>query len=268
MPAEVRLYNPLFTKPEPDVANFAGDLNPNSLEVLRDARVEPALAADNSPAPVQFERQGYFARDPDSAPGKPVFNRTVGLRDTYAKAREGTPSARSPASRNVNPGDRAGDRPRIFAAGAASIRATCVQFSRAFPPVHGAPDRQPIVAFGGFGCVRVCAMAQGRGTDTHVGRRAAARRRVAAGVALGGAREVLARWFATDMAAGRLMPWLPICFGLGVVLYFTAEREPVAVGGARACGRRARSRRSLRARGRSRFRCCSALRRSRSALPP
>ena len=86
VPAEVRLYNPLFAKPEPDVANFANDLNPNSLEVLSDARVEPALAADNSPAPVQFERQGYFARDPDSAPGKPVFNRTVGLRDSYAKA--------------------------------------------------------------------------------------------------------------------------------------------------------------------------------------
>jgi glutaminyl-tRNA synthetase len=85
VPAEVRLYHPLFTKPEPDVANFANDLNPNSLEVLHDARVEPALVADNSPEPVQFERLGYFARDRDSAPGKPVFNRTVGLRDSYAK---------------------------------------------------------------------------------------------------------------------------------------------------------------------------------------
>src|SRR6476619_3285644 len=69
MPAEVRLYNPLFVKPEPDVANFANDLNPSSLEVLTDARIEPALAADNSPAPVQFERLGYFAHDKDSAPG-------------------------------------------------------------------------------------------------------------------------------------------------------------------------------------------------------
>jgi competence protein ComEC len=59
------------------------------------------------------------------------------------------------------------------------------------------------------------------------------------GVALGGTREVLARWFATDTAAGRLMPWLPICFGLGVVLYFTAEHEPVwwvTLGVAAACG--------------------------------
>jgi glutaminyl-tRNA synthetase len=86
VPAEVRLYNPLFAEPEPDVANFASDLNPNSLEVLTDARVEPALAAGNSPEPVQFERLGYFARDKDSAPGKPVFNRIVGLRDSYAKA--------------------------------------------------------------------------------------------------------------------------------------------------------------------------------------
>jgi glutaminyl-tRNA synthetase len=83
--ADVRLYNPLFTKPEPDVANFAAELNPHSLELLTEARVEPALATDNSSGPVQFERQGYFMRDKDSAPGKPVFNRTVGLRDSYAK---------------------------------------------------------------------------------------------------------------------------------------------------------------------------------------
>src|SRR5499427_8747514 len=83
--AEMRLYNQLFTKPDPDVGNFAADINPNSLEVLRDAKVEPAVASDNSAAPVQFERLGYFARDQDSAPGRPVFNRTVGLRDTWGK---------------------------------------------------------------------------------------------------------------------------------------------------------------------------------------
>jgi glutaminyl-tRNA synthetase len=83
--AEVRLYNPLFTSPEPDAANFAAEINPNSLEVISDAKLEPALVADNSADAVQFERQGYFCRDKDSAPGKPVFNRTVGLRDTFAK---------------------------------------------------------------------------------------------------------------------------------------------------------------------------------------
>jgi glutaminyl-tRNA synthetase len=85
VPAEVRLYNSLFSKPDPDAANFAADLNPQSLEVLAEARVEPALAGQNSNDPVQFERQGYFCRDKDSTPGRPVFNRTVGLRDTWAK---------------------------------------------------------------------------------------------------------------------------------------------------------------------------------------
>jgi len=83
--AEVRLYNPLFTKPDPDAKNFVADLNPASLEVLPDARLEPALVAGNADDAVQFERQGYFVRDKDSTPGKPVFNRTVGLRDTWAK---------------------------------------------------------------------------------------------------------------------------------------------------------------------------------------
>jgi glutaminyl-tRNA synthetase len=87
--AEVRLYNPLFAKPDPSAANFAADLNPNSLEVLTDAKLEPALAAGNAPDPVQFERQGYFVPDADSKPGKPVFNRTVGLRDTWAKVSAG-----------------------------------------------------------------------------------------------------------------------------------------------------------------------------------
>jgi glutaminyl-tRNA synthetase len=89
VPAEVRLYNPLFTKADPDGANFAGDLNPQSLEVLPGAMVEPAAAAENSQGAVQFERQGYFYRDADSTPGRPVFNRTVGLRDTWAKIAAG-----------------------------------------------------------------------------------------------------------------------------------------------------------------------------------
>jgi glutaminyl-tRNA synthetase len=85
MPAEIRLYNQLFVKPTPDAANFAADLNPQSLEVLTDARVEPAIVEGNSPDVMQFERQGYFVRDPDSTTARPVFNRTIGLRDTFAK---------------------------------------------------------------------------------------------------------------------------------------------------------------------------------------
>jgi len=90
MPAEVRIYNPLFVKPEPNAADFAADLNPSSLEVIADARLEPALASATSEAPVQFERQGYFTLDPDSRPGHPVFNRTIGLRDTWAKVSAGS----------------------------------------------------------------------------------------------------------------------------------------------------------------------------------
>ncbi|MCC6889971.1 MAG: glutamine--tRNA ligase/YqeY domain fusion protein [Hyphomicrobiales bacterium] len=83
--AEVRLYNSLFLNPAPDAANFAAELNPNSLEVLTGARVEPVLAHGNATEAVQFERLGYFYPDPDSRPDRPVFNRTVGLRDSWAK---------------------------------------------------------------------------------------------------------------------------------------------------------------------------------------
>jgi glutaminyl-tRNA synthetase len=86
VPADVRLYSTLFDRPDPGAnGDVMADLNPNSLEVLRDCLVEPALAAAPVGEAVQFERQGYFCADPDSAPGRLVFNRTVGLRDTWAK---------------------------------------------------------------------------------------------------------------------------------------------------------------------------------------
>jgi glutaminyl-tRNA synthetase len=88
LPAEVRLYDHLFLRPDPGAGgDLFADLNPNSLETLVDARVEPALADARVGEAVQFERQGYFCPDPDSRPGKLVFNRTVGLRDSFAKAR-------------------------------------------------------------------------------------------------------------------------------------------------------------------------------------
>jgi glutaminyl-tRNA synthetase len=89
VPAEVHLIAPLFSRPDPDAGNFVADLNPESLVVLPDARVEPAAIGGNSDAPAQFERQGYFKRDEQAAPGKPVFIRTVGLRDSFAKAMAG-----------------------------------------------------------------------------------------------------------------------------------------------------------------------------------
>ena len=87
--AEVRLYDNLFTKPNPDdVApgqDYKANLNPNSLETLGGCRVEPGLAAAKPGDRYQFERLGYFCADADSKPGKPVFNRTVSLKDTWAK---------------------------------------------------------------------------------------------------------------------------------------------------------------------------------------
>ncbi|MBV8738741.1 MAG: glutamine--tRNA ligase/YqeY domain fusion protein [Alphaproteobacteria bacterium] len=87
LPAEIRLYNPLFTRPDPGAGgDVFADLNPHSLEILPEARVEPALAEAVIGQAVQFERQGYFCLDPDTEPGRLVFNRTVGLRDSWAKA--------------------------------------------------------------------------------------------------------------------------------------------------------------------------------------
>jgi len=86
VPAEIRLYDQLFTVEQPDVGeDLEGILNRNSLETLPDARVEPALGEARPGDKFQFERTGYFCADPDGAPGKPVFNRTVSLRDTWAK---------------------------------------------------------------------------------------------------------------------------------------------------------------------------------------
>jgi glutaminyl-tRNA synthetase len=87
--AEVRMYDNLFTKEDPNQAEagqpFSVNLNPNSLEVLPQAKVEPTLANALPGDRYQFERLGYFCVDPDSEPGKRVFNRTVALKDTWAR---------------------------------------------------------------------------------------------------------------------------------------------------------------------------------------
>ena len=85
--AEVRLYDTLFTVPKPDEApDFKSVINPQSLEIVRSAKVEPALAEAAPEEHVQFERVGYFVADwKDHHSGHPVFNRSVGLRDTWAK---------------------------------------------------------------------------------------------------------------------------------------------------------------------------------------
>jgi glutaminyl-tRNA synthetase len=87
--AEVRLYDKLFSNPNPqDVpegGSFLDNLNPNSLEVVADAKLEPSLAGAQLGTPYQFERVGYFCLDPDSTAEKLVFNRTLALKDTWAK---------------------------------------------------------------------------------------------------------------------------------------------------------------------------------------
>jgi len=87
--AEVRIYENLFSKEDPNQTepgqDFTANLNPNSLEVLTNCKLEPSLANATAGSRYQFERLGYFCVDPDSTPGKPVFNRTVALKDTWAK---------------------------------------------------------------------------------------------------------------------------------------------------------------------------------------
>ena len=83
---EVRLYDHLFTRPDPGAeGDLLDDLDPHSEEILRGVRLEPSLASVSVGARVQFERLGYFCVDTDSAAGRPVFNRIVTLRDTWAR---------------------------------------------------------------------------------------------------------------------------------------------------------------------------------------
>ena len=87
--AEVRLYDRLFTREDPDDVpegeDFTASLNPDSLEVLDGAKVEPALAGQAPGTRLQLERQGYFAVDEDSRDGHLVLNRTVSLKDAWAR---------------------------------------------------------------------------------------------------------------------------------------------------------------------------------------
>ncbi len=93
--AEVRIYENLFIKEDPNQTeagqDFTSNLNPNSLEVLTNAKLEPSLADAAIESRYQFERLGYFCVDPDSKPGRPVFNRTVALKDTWAKIEKRQP---------------------------------------------------------------------------------------------------------------------------------------------------------------------------------
>ena len=84
----MRLYDRLFVEPNPRAdsdTDFMDLINPESQVILTDAKVEPGLARAQCGDTFQFERTGYFCADPDSAPGSPVFNRTVALRDSWGR---------------------------------------------------------------------------------------------------------------------------------------------------------------------------------------
>ena len=89
LPVEVRLYDRLFTSPNPDDApegkDFLANLSPDSLVVKTGCRVEPSLSSAKAGDFFQFERVGYFTVDPNSRPSGLVFNRSVSLRDTWGK---------------------------------------------------------------------------------------------------------------------------------------------------------------------------------------
>jgi len=87
VPLEIRLYEHLFTEPEPESGgeDFVSNVNPDSLKTVTEALGEPCLGKVSEGNTFQFMRTGYFCADKDSAPGKPVFNRTASLRDTWAK---------------------------------------------------------------------------------------------------------------------------------------------------------------------------------------
>ena len=84
--AEIRLFNPLYVCPHPGSENdFIDDINPNSIEILNDCKLEPSISELNNDVAIQFERMGYFFKDETSQPDKLIFNRTISLRDTWQK---------------------------------------------------------------------------------------------------------------------------------------------------------------------------------------
>ena len=117
LPAEIRLYDRLFVKPDPDDVDegedFTSSLNPESLVVLTESRIESSVASDPPDRSYQFERTGYFLADPDSTPGALVYNRTVTLKDSWSKAGQGASgSAKSAESNARGPAPKSDQRRR------------------------------------------------------------------------------------------------------------------------------------------------------------
>jgi glutaminyl-tRNA synthetase len=140
LPAEIRLYDRLFVKEDPDEVepgkDFTSNLNPDSKLVLRDSRIEPSVVHDPPGSRYQFERQGYFCSDAvDSRPDALVFNRTVGLRDTWAKvaAEEAKPAAGTPRTpRRKREASPAAKAPESQAAASPEHAAAAERYLREF----------------------------------------------------------------------------------------------------------------------------------------
>jgi len=146
LPAEVRLYDRLFVKPDPDNVgedeDFTAHVNPDSLLVLTESRIEPSVAGDATTGAYQFERTGYFVADPvDSGPGALVFNRTVTLRDSWAKVLEA--SASGSASVSVSASQSA---PASESGGTSDTTAGTESRTKASEPARQDPSPPPRTA--------------------------------------------------------------------------------------------------------------------------
>jgi glutaminyl-tRNA synthetase len=141
--AEVRLYDRLFrdARPEDAEGDFIGNLNPDSLEVIRDARVEPSLASAAPGSRWQFERVGYFVVDiVDSKPGAPVFNRIVTLRDSYAATAQPAATSTKPTQRSAKAETRPKTRsPAEYREEARARNPQLAAYYAQFQAEHGLP---------------------------------------------------------------------------------------------------------------------------------
>lgn len=157
VPAEVRLYDRLFTVPDPDDVPEGGDftqhLNPDSLQILGGAVVEPAWSNPVAGPRVQFERLGFFALDPDTTPGRPVFNRVVTLRDGWARraradvgraetAGKGAGS-KSPSAPRVSPATSGGEREDRISPAREAARGADPELAARFARYRATPGLTP-----------------------------------------------------------------------------------------------------------------------------
>ena len=216
VPAEVRLYNPLFTRPDPERRRLRRRPQSELARGARRRRVEPALAGGNADEPVQFERQGYFCRDADSQPGQ------AGVQPHRRPARHLGQGRRQGLTRQSASFGTARGRPNSEQIGFAAARrcrcshdgrrCTCARACRGCRAWSSRSSRAGGLPYGGHGRPPA-----GRPAPQWLDRWAGL---------LGRAAQQLRAWALVETGPGRLVPWLAVAFGVGIVVYFAAEREP------------------------------------------